>query len=83
MFKTIRVTLVVCLLSIFMGYSYYGQSGFCEGWENGWKAGYCYGDTYCMAPLAPLCPLPRLGEDSYQGGYNRGFIAGINEAERR
>lgn len=27
--------------------------------------------------LVQLCPLPKLGEDSYQNGYNRGFRAGL------
>lgn len=32
-----------------------------------------------MEPIPLLCPLPRLGEDNYQGGYNRGFIAGMSK----
>ena len=82
MFKKIRVTLAALLLVVGAGYGF-GQSGFCEGWENGYKSGYCYGETYCIPPIAPICPIPRIGEDSYQGGYNRGFVAGINEAGRR
>jgi hypothetical protein len=54
------------------------SDGFCEGWEAGYKAGYCYQEYNCLAPLVPLCPLPRLGEENYQGGYNRGFLAGLN-----
>lgn len=50
---------------------------FCDGWEDGYKEGYCYGKGFgCLEPLAPLCPLPRLGEDGYKDGYNRGFLKG-------
>lgn len=57
-------------------------SGFCEGWENGYKSGYCYEKVNCLEPLVPLCPLPRLNEDSFKGGYERGFLAGLS-AQRR
>jgi len=55
---------------------------FCDGWEDGYKAGYCYRQFGCLEPLVPLCPLPRLGEDSYKDGYNRGFLAGLNVRRR-
>ncbi len=54
-------------------------SGFCDGWEAGYKAGYCYGQFACLPPLVPLCPLERLGESTYMDGYNRGFLAGLND----
>lgn len=49
---------------------------YCTGWERGWEAGYCYNKFSCISPIAPLCPIPSLNETGYQGGYNRGFIAG-------
>ena len=52
---------------------------FCEGFRVGYKQGYCYGEYACLAPLVPLCPLPELGERSFQDGYNRGFLAGLND----
>ena len=65
-------------VAVFVTFSFAGYGGsFCSGWEDGYAAGYCYQDYSCLAPLVPLCPLPRLGEDTYQGGYNRGFIAGM------
>lgn len=54
------------------------QSVYCQGWADGYKAGYCYGKFACLPPLVPLCPLPRLGESTYMDGYNRGFLAGLN-----
>lgn len=52
---------------------------FCDGWQAGYKAGYCYGKGMgCLEPLTPLCPLARLGESTFQDGYNRGFLAGVN-----
>lgn len=52
------------------------ESDFCDGWEAGYKAGYCYQIPHCLEPLPPLCPLPKINEDSYQDGYNRGFLKG-------
>jgi hypothetical protein len=58
-------------------------TGFCEGFEDGYKAGWCYQESYCLEPLSPLCPLPKLGEDGYQDGYNRGFVTGIQARSAR
>ena len=51
---------------------------FCDGFKAGYKDGYCYGKAFCTQPLSPLCPLPRMGENSYMGGYNRGFLVGLS-----
>lgn len=56
-------------------------SPFCDGWTDGYKAGYCYRQSGCIEPLVPLCPLPHLGENTYQDGYNRGFLAGLNSRQ--
>lgn len=58
------------------------QTGFCAGYQDGYVEGYCYEQFGCLRPLAPLCPLARLGETTYQDGYNRGFIAGMNARRR-
>lgn len=60
----------------------YGDD-FCEGWEDGYCEGYKYvkGD-YAICPITPICPMKRIGEDSYRDGYNRGFIAGMRAAQR-
>lgn len=57
-------------------------SSFCEGWKDG----YCEGwkdvkGTYAICPITPICPIPEIGQDSYKGGYNRGFKAGSKAAQ--
>jgi hypothetical protein len=61
------------------GYSQQQQAPtYADGWNDGYKAGYCYGKGYgCYPPYPPYPPYPRYGEDSYKGGYNRGFLQGI------
>lgn len=52
-------------------------SEFCDGFRVGYEKGYCYQEFSCLRPLVPLCPLPGLGESSFEDGYNRGFLDGI------
>lgn len=68
---------VLMLAVVLAGSPAAAQSAFCEGFEAGYKAGACYGKTYCTPPFPPVCPFPRVGEDSYQDGYNRGFLSGV------
>lgn len=51
---------------------------FCSGYEAGYARGWCSGQYGCMAPLPPMCPMPNMGEDGYQDGYDRGFTDGRN-----
>ena len=58
-------------------------SDFDEGWEDG----YCEGwkdvkGQLALCPLTPLPPLPPLGKDTYRGGYNMGFKAGMKAAKK-
>lgn len=71
------IVLIVLLLGLTSS-SY--NDAYCEGFYNGFKNGYCHnqGFTNCIAPIAPMCPLPRFGEDTYTHGYNRGFLVGLN-----
>ncbi len=59
-------------------------SDFSEGWKAGWEAGWKHvKGQLSIAPIAPVAPLPPLGQNSYQGGYNNGFVAGMKAAQRR
>lgn len=69
--KLILLLLMIPLLSFSVT-----ASSFCDGWKKGYKAGYCYQVTGCISPIVPTCPIAKVGENTYQDGYNRGFVAG-------
>jgi len=75
-----KKALLLLLLPLMLISSTNYQSAFCDGFEDGFKQGYCYKSNQfsCIPPITPLCPLPRIGEDSYNDGYNRGFLIGLN-----
>jgi hypothetical protein len=64
--------------------SYAQNSNFDKGFKVGFSKGYCYtskatSNWYCNPPLPPIAPLPdylRERSDSYDDGYNRGFLVG-------
>lgn len=61
------------------------KTDFCEGFEEGYKEGWCYneGDD-CLEPITPECPIPKITEssDSYKDGYNRGYTKGKKNKKR-
>ena len=79
-----NITLTCLLILNFVAF---GQSNFNIGFKEGFKNGYCYSNNqsgyYCNPPLPPLAPLPQISEssNSYQDGYNRGFLYG--QSQRR
>ena len=77
-----QLTLLL-LLTASMAFS--TNRDYCDGWDDGYKAGYCYDveqeqpNPFCLEPIPPLCPLPGLNESTYEHGYNRGFLHGIED----
>ena len=76
-----RLLVFLLVLTVTTGYS---QSySFCNGWDKGFERGYCKatgGGTYgCVAPPAPPCGIPDIGEDNYSGGYDAGYEEGMKE----
>lgn len=72
------ITLIVILFSININFA---QSNFSNGFNDGYKKGYCQNQGIgCLAPIPPISPIPNVNENmnSYQDGYNRGFEAGLN-----
>jgi hypothetical protein len=54
---------------------------------DGWEDGYCEGwkdvkGQYSNCPNTPNPPNPPIGKDSYKGGYNMGFKAGMKAARK-
>jgi hypothetical protein len=82
--QTFRRAIAACVMAAAFGGAApaTAQTGFCAGWADGYGEGYCYEQYACLRPLTPLCPLPRLGESSYQDGYNRGFMVGLANRRR-
>lgn len=75
---------------VIFGISTIAQTNFDTGFKAGFESGYCYSPNnsihsfpICVPPLAPLPPLPQINErsESFQDGYNRGFLYG--QARRR
>ncbi len=55
--------------------------------DEGWEEGYCEGwkdvkGQFAICPNAPIAPIPPIGKDSYKGGYNMGFKAGMKAARK-
>ncbi len=59
--------------------SYSQTTSYKNGWENGYKEGYCYQKTGCVTPYVPVYPVPKVGENTYKGGYNKGFLKGQSD----
>jgi hypothetical protein len=82
--KKLTLTLICFIAFSFVAK---GQTNFDIGFKEGFKNGYCYSNNqsgyYCNPPLPPLPPLPQISEssNSYQDGYNRGFLYG--QSQRR
>lgn len=58
-----------------------GSTEYREGWKQGWREGYRHvAGKRALMPLVPMPPMPQLGADSWQDGYNDGFVAGRKAA---
>jgi hypothetical protein len=69
------LTLVPTLCFAGKGFDY----GWDKGWDEGWKQ---VRGEFSISPIAPLAPLAPIGKDTFLGGYNLGFLAGMAEAAK-
>ncbi|WP_374425041.1 hypothetical protein [Chromobacterium sp.] len=74
--KKVATVIGIFLLSATVYAANLSSDDFCDGYDDGYKEGWCYGQFSCIKPISPICPIPRIGEDGYRDGYNRGFIDG-------
>ncbi|MDR2205828.1 MAG: hypothetical protein LBE36_06710 [Flavobacteriaceae bacterium] len=66
---------ILLLAALFITSFLLSQTTYQNGFSAGFKAGYCYGEiTGCIAPVSPIAPLDI--NQTYQSGYNNGFVAG-------
>lgn len=79
--KNFYSTLILLLITNFNTIAQI-KSNYAQGFEIGFKEGYCYNRTTydCFTPMTPLAPMPRINEnkDNYTEGYNRGFQYGLD-----
>lgn len=54
------------------------QTQFSNGYQIGYKKGYCYQAYGCIPPTPPISPMPKISEsyNNYEDGYQRGFLDG-------
>lgn len=74
-----RATLLLVILLTVT--SVFGQTNYINGFNTGYKKGYCQDQGIgCIPPIPPIAPISKIGEssDSYTDGYNRGFQMGLN-----
>jgi len=58
------------------------QPTYCDGWKEGYVAGWCYKDAYgCIEPEPPICPPPKINQETFKDGYNRGFLKGKKDRD--
>lgn len=73
--KYIRVIFAIIILSAVTALA--DQTDYSNGYKEGYKQGWCYGYTFCIDPIPPIPPIAPIGKDTYQGGYNDGFLKGM------
>lgn len=72
--------ITLLLISIFTISVTFGQSMYINGFNSGYKKGYCHDQGIgCIEPIPPIAPIPKIGESSenFHDGYNRGFEMGL------
>lgn len=65
---------ILTILTIASSSILYCQNVYQNGFSAGYKAGYCYNQLGCVAPIAPIGQLDI--KTDYQTGYNNGFVKG-------
>tara|TARA_B100000767_G_scaffold203712_1_gene190597 strand:- start:328 stop:957 length:630 start_codon:yes stop_codon:yes gene_type:complete len=70
----------IIFLLFFVPFLVNSQS-FSNGWQEGYKKGYCDNDFGCIEPIPPISPIapikPNSNLSDYQYGYNEGFKLGM------
>jgi hypothetical protein len=80
--RIIHALTLLIVFTLFTSNSF-AQSKFDQGFNDGYKQGFCHEKVNCIPPIPPIAPIPTVSEDldSHQDGYNRGFKMGL-EAQK-
>jgi len=72
----------IFLLVIFYSNSYC-QSIWQQGFNSGYKEGYCYNKFGCVSPVPPVVTM-NIGDsfDTFKDGYNSGFKRGLEDSRK-
>ena len=70
------VIFALLFITLSLNISFDRSYDYCDGWEEGYIEGYCYLIINCVEPVVPVCPVPLVGQERQQDGFNRGFEAG-------
>lgn len=76
--------LTISIILFFASNLIYAQTNFTNGFNEGYKQGYCQDQGIgCIEPIPPIAPIPKIGEnsDNYTDGYNRGFQMGLDKGK--
>lgn len=73
--------LFMAMMFFYVLYAFMDVDKYCNGFEEGYKSGYCYQVRGCIEPIPPICPIPLLGQEGYKDGYDRGFQLGFSDRE--
>lgn len=75
----LKQSLKLVALALLVAFPASAQTPYCKGYAAGYSRGYCrnHGGQLCIPPITPICPIPMLGESTYQDGYDRGYGDGL------
>lgn len=63
------------------------KRSYCDGWEDGYEDGYTHHNSINrkIKPIfiTPICPISKIGRDTYQDGYDRGRSRGLKDFKKR
>ena len=57
------------------------QRQFCAGFADGWRG--VFENRGMIPAIAPICPIPPIGRDTYAGGFEMGMTAALRHLSSR
>lgn len=77
--KKIIVWLIVIFVFLNKVNMTFSEGNYCDGFRKGFISGWCMNDINCITPIVPVCGIPRVNFNTYEGGFEDGFILGKKE----